>query len=325
MVLLILIIIYYFKEENNKSFNIPKLYLIKKRWEKRFMQTNNSFELIGEVDDKELKIKQLETKLQDTEKKLNELNRNLELRVIERTVEVKKLLKHQIKFIDSLSHDLATPITPLVSLLPLLKNEIDKPETKKLLDTCIRNVEYLKTVINNARELVDITSSDLILKKENINQLINEIIKKYDIIFKTYNIKINNKIPDEYEIKTEKTRFLQLIDQIFSNSVNSMQQGGKITIEAKIVKKEQANFIQLSITDTGTGLTREQLDHLFDEFYKTDESRHKLDSTGLGLAICREIVKKHGGKIWADSHGENTGTTILFTLPSKDVIYTRSF
>jgi signal transduction histidine kinase len=104
-----------------------------------------------------------------------------------------------------------------------------------------------------------------------------------------------------------------------------MAEGGELTFESKPFNKDDKTFIQVSVKDTGGGLTREQIDHMFDEFYKIDDSRHKLDSTGLGLAICRNIVEKHGGKIWADSHGENTGTTIYFTLPPHDFAYSRSF
>jgi signal transduction histidine kinase len=104
-----------------------------------------------------------------------------------------------------------------------------------------------------------------------------------------------------------------------------LHSGGSLTFESKPVKQESGTFIQISVIDNGVGLTREQTDHLFDEFYKTDNSRHKLDSTGLGLAICKTIIEKHGGKIWADSHGAGTGTTIHFIIPSTEIVYTRSF
>ena len=120
------------------------------------MDEDQSFEIIGEVDAKDKKIKQLKQKLKETEEQLNELNRNLEQRVIERTVEVNRLLKHKIRFIDNLSHDLGTPLTPLISLLPMIKEEVKKIETKELIDTLIRNVEYIKRVIQNARELADV-------------------------------------------------------------------------------------------------------------------------------------------------------------------------
>jgi signal transduction histidine kinase len=62
-------------------------------------------------------------------------------------------------------------------------------------------------------------------------------------------------------------------------------------------------------------LTSEQRELIFDEFYKTDPSRHDLDSSGLGLSICKRIVEKHGGDIWAESKGLGMGTTVFFTMP----------
>jgi signal transduction histidine kinase len=277
-------------------------------------------------EDKNLKIKELEEKLNETESKLNELNKNLEDRVIERTVEVNRLLKHKIRFIDSLSHDLGTPLTPLLALLPQIKNGITDSIKIEMLDTCIRNVEYIRRVVNNTRELSDISSSDILLKKENLFEIVDELIKRYDSIFKSCNIKIENNIEPGIFIKTEKSRLIQLLDHIISNAVNSMiEKGGNLTFDCKQVKKDNVTFIQVSIKDTGVGLTRQQIDHIFDEFYKTDESRHKLDSTGLGLSICKKIIEKHGGKIWADSHGPGSGATIHFILPSTEVVYTRSF
>jgi signal transduction histidine kinase len=282
-------------------------------------------------DEKEIRIKELEKRLKETEEKLNNLQKENQLskelgsKVIDSTVEINRLIQHKSRFIDNLSHDLATPITPLISLLPIIKDELTNEETKKLLDTCIRNVEYIKRVINNARELADIGSTDFIFKRENLAEIVDQLIKKYDVVFKGYNVKTQNSIDTNIIIKTEKNRLLQLLDHITSNAINSMPEGGLLNFESKQVKKENKNFIQITITDTGIGLTREQTDHLFEEFYKTDNSRHKLDSTGLGLTICKTIIEKHGGKIWADSHGPGKGTSIHFTIPSDQSIYTRSF
>ena len=291
----------------------------------KLMLEETSFEIVEEIDDEKAKLFEIQEKLQDTEDQLNELNRSLERKVIERTIEIRKLLKHKIRFIDSLSHDLATPITPLITLLPLLKEQIEDPKSQEIVDTCIRNVEYIKRVINNTRELADVSTIDLMLKKENLSEIINEIIKKYEIAFKTSNIEVKNKISKDVEIKTEKSRFLQILDQISSNAVNSMPEGGKLTYDSKIVKRENGEYVQISVRDTGIGLTKEQTGRLFDEFYKTDDARHKLDSTGLGLAICKILVEKHGGRIWADSHGPGKGAGIHLTLPTKDFAYDRSF
>jgi signal transduction histidine kinase len=146
--------------------------------------------------------------------------------------------------------------------------------------------------------------------------LINELQEKYDMIFKSCNIKVQNNISNDIFVKTERSRLLEVLDHVSSNAVNSMIEGGTLTFEAREVEEKTGSFIDIAIRDTGVGLEREQTDHLFDEFYKVDDSRHKLDSTGLGLAICRRIIEKHGGKIWADSHGKGTGATIHFTIPS---------
>jgi len=270
-------------------------------------------------------IKELQDRLKQTEDKLNELNRNLEQRVIQRTVEVNKLLKHKTRFIDNLSHDLGTPLTPLITLLPAIKNQIDDPKLTNLIDTCIRNAEYIRRVVNNTRKLAEISSTDLLLQKQNLHNIIEELQKKYEVVFRACKINVENNISKDVYIKTDKTKLMELFDQLSSNAVNSMIDGGILTFNSKTIKREDETFIQISVKDNGVGLTRDQTDHLFDEFYKVDGSRHKLDSTGLGLTICKNIVEKHGGKIWADSHGEGTGTTIHFTLPSPDVVFSRSF
>ncbi len=286
---------------------------------------NQAMQNFSDSSNKDKKIRELEETLEETERKVNELNRKLEEKKIESTIEINRLLKNKARFIDNLSHDLATPITPLISLLPIIKEDLKSEDTKKLVETCLRNVEYLKRVINNARELADISATDLILKRESLLEIVNNLKEKYDVVFKSYNVKVNNNIGEDIFIKTEKNRLIQLLDQITSNAIYSMPDGGTLTFESKEVKKDNKSFIQVSVTDTGQGMTRDQTDRAFDEFYKTDDSRHKLDSTGLGLTICKEIIEKHGGKIWADSHGKGTGTTIYFTLPSKDSVFTRSF
>lgn len=282
---------------------------------------------VNEQKELEKKVEELQKKLKETEDRLNELNRALENKVIDRTVEVNKLLRNKIRFIDNLSHDLGTPLTPLISLLPIIKENITDVKSKEMLDTCIRNAEYIRRVVNNTREIAELSSTDILLKKENLFAIVDQLIKKYESIFKTCRIDIKNNIGQDVVIKTERDRLMQLFDHIASNAVNSMidKGEGSLIFESKPIKKRDGTFIQVSITDTGVGLTREQIDHIFDEFYKTDDSRHKLDSTGLGLSICKNIIEKHGGRIWADSRGKGTGTTVYFTVPSEDVIFDRSF
>jgi signal transduction histidine kinase len=207
-------------------------------------------------------------------------------------------------------------LTPLISLLPVIKESVTDPKSAELLDTCIRSAEYIKRVINNTRELAELSTTDLYLTRQSLSNILNEMLDKYESIFKSCNIKIDNFVDDDIFVMTEKSRLSQVFDHVTSNAVNAMiEEGGILTFKANKVEQKTGVFLNVSIIDTGKSLNRDQAEHLFDEFYKVDESRHKLDSTGLGLSICRKIIEKHGGHIWAKSMGPRKGVTINFTIP----------
>ena len=90
-----------------------------------------------------------------------------------------------------------------------------------------------------------------------------------------------------------------------------MNEKGKIVINS--VKKNK--MVTVSFKDSGIGMDSKQQKKIFDEYYKIDTSRHKLDSSGLGLTITKKIIQKHGGKIWVESKGIGKGSTFYFTLP----------
>jgi len=280
------------------------------------IMTNGDSKHLQEIlKQKDAQIEELKKKLAETEQKLNELNRGLEQKVIERTVEVNRLLLHTNKFIDNLSHDLGTPLTPMMALLPIIREEVKDPQVRELVDTCIRNAEYIKRVVHDTQELAELSAIEFYLRKENLLEIINELQQKYDTVFKSCNITVQNYIDKDIYINTEKNKLIEVLDHVSSNAVNSMSNGGTLTFGVRKIEQKTGSFIEISVKDTGTGMNGEKTDRLFDEFYKADESRHKLDSTGLGLTICKKIVEKHGGRIWADSHGDGTGTTIYFTIP----------
>jgi signal transduction histidine kinase len=102
-----------------------------------------------------------------------------------------------------------------------------------------------------------------------------------------------------------------VFNNLITNAVKYSPFGSTVTIDAC----DEGDFVTVSIKDTGAGLSEEQLDYIFDEFYKADKSRHDFNSSGLGLSICKQIVEKHGGKIWAESLGIGKGSVFYFTVP----------
>ena len=258
--------------------------------------------------------KQAEEALKKAHAALTEANENLEEKVKERTKRIENLLQEKEDLIIQLGHDLRTPLTPLMGLLPKVAENVKDPDLKELLEISIKNVHYIRDLVSKTIDLTRLDSGLTEFNFEDTNLLseVERVIKNNQCIFESNEIIVENNVDDNIRIKADKLKLREVLGNLVSNAVKyaSKNQGG-ITIDAK----ENNEYIVISIKDTGPGLSKEHLDHIFDEFYKVDLSRHDLDSNGLGLPICKRIVEKHGGRIWAESPGEGKGTTVFFTVP----------
>ena len=127
------------------------------------------------------------------------------------------------------------------------------------------------------------------------------------------NTQIENKIDEKTIVNADKLRISEVFKNLITNAVKyTPEDGGKITIDAK----KEDKFVTVSVQDTGMGMTKDQIKKVFDEFYKAKADTGDYQSSGLGLAICKRIVEKHGGKIWVESPGPKMGSTFFFTVKS---------
>ncbi len=264
-------------------------------------------------DEEELERKNKE--LTVIQEQLDMLNSKLEEKVKERTAEVENLLKQKDEFIGQLSHDLRSPLTPLTALLPMIEEKEQDPQLKEELGLIHRNVKYLNALIDKTIELAKLNSPETKLSLETTNLLheIKAVIENNKLVFEENELEILNRVDKRIIIKADNSMLGALFDNLISNAVKYSPHGGTITIDAQ----DDEEWVTVSIKDTGIGITREELNHIFEEFYKADWSRHDHESSGLGLSICKSIVKKHGGHIWAESLGKEKGTTMFFTIPSS--------
>ena len=156
------------------------------------------------------------------------------------------------------------------------------------------------------------------IKMEDTNLLmeVNNVIEKNKLFLMNNKIEINNIVSDKINIKADKLKLNELLDNIINNSIKYSKNSCKITINAT----QSDRFVTVSIKDTGIGMNKEQINQVFDEFYKADNSRHDFDSSGLGMSICKRIVERHGGYIWAESDGLGKGSTFYFTMPTVNPI-----
>ena len=257
--------------------------------------------------------KKAERDLKKADERLRNINSELEKKVEIRTKEVKNLLKQKDEFIDQLGHDLKSPLTPIINLLPKVIRNLDNPKTMERLEIINRNARYIKNLVTDTLKLAKLNSKsvNLDIGKIKFRNLVDEVIKDNQFIFEENKIIVDNLIDDNIDIKIDELQIKEVLSNLSSNAVKFMHEGDKLTFKSSISK----DFLTITVKDTGLGMTKEQIEHIFDEFYKADESRHNIESSGLGLSICKRIVEWHGGHIWANSQGIEKGSEFNFTIP----------
>jgi two-component system sensor histidine kinase VicK len=161
---------------------------------------------------------------------------------------------------------------------------------------------------------MDSGNSGLQLEFINFKELVHFVLDRFDMMVnnheKSYIIR-REFTKRELWLEVDTDRMIQVIDNIMNNAIKYSPDGGIIIV--RLV--ETHNNIILSVTDQGLGIPKKDLTKIFDRFYRVDKARaRKQGGTGLGLAISREVLKAHGGTIWAESR-ENVGSTFFISLP----------
>lgn len=276
------------------------------------MQINSLYDRHGASYARLVSLRDI-TQRKKMEEKLKDLNETLEEKVRERTAEIEKLLKQKDEFIWQLSHDLKSPLTPLVGLISVFEEEVKDRKQKELVSVMKRNIEYMKNLVSKTLEFERLGSPKMkpVFQKIKPFEIINDIILSKDSIVRKKKIRIENNVDKKLVVNADELQFRELFDNLITNAIKFTSENGWVKIDAE----KDKDSVVFSVSDNGVGMTKEQINHVFDEFYKVDQSRHELSSSGLGLAICKRIVEKHNGRIWAESPGKNKGSTFFAEIP----------
>jgi PAS domain S-box-containing protein len=225
-------------------------------------------------------------------------------------------------FLMTMSHELKTPLISIMGFSSLLKNnkagELNEKQ-KHYIDTINTSGEHLLGIINNILDMVRVESGEKItlsLELIQVTELIDEILILVNEKASKKKIAIKKEIEAGLDlIKVDKTRFNQILTNLIDNAIKfSKPDGGTVTVTAK----KDGDLAQFSVSDTGIGIKEEDMGKLFDMFHQIDSGlSRKSGGTGIGLAVTKQLVEQHGGKIWVVSkYGE--GSTFTFTLPIKE-------
>jgi two-component system, OmpR family, sensor histidine kinase VicK len=235
--------------------------------------------------------------------------------VLHDITEQEKIDMERREFVANVSHELRTPLTTMRSYLEALAEGAwkDSEIAPKFLEVTQTETERMIRLVTDLLQLSKLDSREYLLSKEWVNFIpyFHRIIDRFELT-KNQNVIFCRKLP-EYPIfvDIDEDKMTQVLDNIISNALKYSPEGGQVTFTVE----EEFNFIIISIADEGMGIPSENLDNIFERFFRVDKARtRKLGGTGLGLAIAKEMVNAHGGGIWATSE-EGKGTVISFSLP----------
>jgi len=251
------------------------------------------------------------------QKRIHDLNDNLELKVKQRTMEVEKLLEQKNEFIHLLAHDLKNPMAAPLTLLPIIQKKVTDPKMQEIVDVTLRNINKMKQLIDDTLQLarIDDCSSTIALSAINLHDFIEKIETDNQDLLNTYQFHLQKSIPMQLSITGDPFQLEEVVNNLISNSVKYTKDTDERVIY--INASEEKNEVIITVSDKGQGIPIDEQDHVFDKFYKTGTPRKGMNSTGLGLSLCRSIIERHGGRIWMESKGAGKGSSFSFALPKK--------
>lgn len=219
--------------------------------------------------------------------------------------------------IANISHDLKTPITAIQGHIEaLLDHTAEAGEAReKYLKVIYHNVAYLNKLIDDLFlfSKLDMEKLDFHFEKTRIREYLADLMEEYQLEFSDQNIKFqySDSLDSEPDVNIDGKRLFQAINNIIRNAVKY----GPPDLSLTVTLYRSGDRLGLDIQDNGPGIPRDKLPFIFDRFYRIDTERTKdLESTGLGLAIAKELVKAHGGEIFVTTQ-EPGGTCFTITLP----------
>ncbi len=229
---------------------------------------------------------------------------------------VENAIEREKQFTSDASHELRTPLAVIKGTLEVL---IRKPrnvdEYKEKIDFCIKEVNRLNHLVDELLLLArfEHQKQSLKLGKVSLNNLCEEIVKRNTIAIEEKDIKCNINFSEAYFVQSDSYLFSIVINNIITNAIKYSHKGGIISFE---VRKSKSDII-LTVSDQGIGIAQEDLEKIFDQFYRSKSIQNpKIKGTGLGLSIVKRICFLLDVKPEIKSE-ENIGTKVSFTFQKR--------
>lgn len=290
-----------------------------------------SEELQTQAEELRMINEQLEERNRETEEKSKELQ-VAKLNLEKQAEELKLSSKYKSEFMANMSHELRTPLNSILILSEMLSDPNDSKlneEQQEFARVINSSGQDLLTLINDILDLskVEVGKLEVVFDEMNLSELPELLHRNFDHVAKKKNIDFiiekSKNVPDIFF--TDEQRFQQILKNLLSNAFKFTEKGS-VSVQIKkadeenvaqwIQTKGASNWVEIKVTDTGIGISKEKQKLIFEAFQQGDgATMRKYGGTGLGLSICREFAKLLGGWVIVDSE-EGQGSTFTFFIPS---------
>lgn len=236
--------------------------------------------------------------------------------IIQDVTQLRNLDRLKSELLENVADQLRTPLTIVLGYSELLMTRDFTPEIQQRF---IRSINEKSTQLDNIiKNLLDISrleagrGLDIKFEPLNMADLIDEMVFTFSKISSQHTIKVAG-MSDLPLVRGDSFRLDQVLWNLLSNAIKYSPDGGTITLTGLV----RADMLEISIEDEGIGMSQEEQVHLFEPFYRINNSYPEVNGTGLGLVISKLILEQHGGEIWLESQ-KGVGTTVHFSLPLAD-------
>ena len=228
---------------------------------------------------------------------------------------LKKLEQIRVDFVANVTHEIKTPLTAIIGYLDTIKdgaiNNIE--ETKRFIDIILKHAERLNRLVEDLLTISNIEMKETKLNFESVslNAALTNVISLVEAKAKLKNITIQNDVRENtVQIKADKDKLTQIFVNILDNAVKFTPESGNVVIKTN----EAGAYTEVSISDTGIGVPKDEIQRLGERFYRVDRSRSRdLGGTGLGLSIVKHLMLAHEGRIEIESQlGRGTKVSLFF-------------
>lgn len=227
---------------------------------------------------------------------------------------LEKTEKLRRELIGDVTHELRTPLAAIKGSIEGLLDGVLQADVDTF-QQIYRETDRLQRLVNDLQELsrVEAGAYELDLQPQAISNLIQATHDRIGRQFEEKDVRLTVKIPSNLpQVKVDDDRIGQVLLNLVGNALQYTPPGGEVILQAQ----QEGGQIILSIIDTGIGIPKEHLPHIFSRFYRVDKSRARVSGgSGIGLTIAKHIIEAHAGRIWAESPGRDFGSTFSFTLP----------